>query len=252
MVYNCRLYNFPTGQHVTFYKQSISKTGEKKEKLSKTYQNEERKEEIEKHCQKTSLSHTKNKIYQISRSVKNWEWFITLTFDRTKIYASDYDEVVEKISTYLYNIRRRKAPNMKYLIVPELHSDKKHYHFHGLLSDCGDIHFRYSGKNDRKSGQPIFNILDWTLGFTTATRVQDTQKVSSYITKYVTKNIGGENYLKNKKRYYASQNINVVEPEYFVLDEEEFQEIYKSNITYCKTVNVVQAHQQITYYELKY
>lgn len=251
MVYNCRLYDYPAGQHVTFYKQAITKDGEtKNKKLTKTYHNEERDEREEKHCIKTSLSHTKNKIYTIARSNK-WDWFITLTFDRTKTDASDYDIVIKKMTQYLNEMRKSKSPNMKYLIVPELHKDNTHYHFHGLLSDCEGLHFRYSGRDDRKSGQPIFNILDWTLGFTTATRVQDTERVSSYITKYITKTTNGINYLKNKKRYYASQNINVVEPEYFVLDEEEFQKMYSGNITYCKTVNIEVAHQQITYYEIR-
>ena len=38
----------------------------------------------------------KNKIYRIARS-NNWDWFITLTFDRTKTDASDYDTVINKL-----------------------------------------------------------------------------------------------------------------------------------------------------------
>lgn len=30
---------------------------------------------------------------------------------------------------------------LKYLIIPELHADKVHYHFHGLLADCGGMVF---------------------------------------------------------------------------------------------------------------
>lgn len=170
--YNCRLYNYPSGQHVTFYKKSIHIGELKNENFKKTY-HRERTEKEEKHCISVSLKNTKNRIYQIARS-NTWEWFITLTFDRIKTDASDYDEVVKKLTKYMNNFQQRKCPNMKYLIVPEFHADGKHYHFHGLLSDCGGLHFAYSGHNDRKSGMPIFNIRDWTLGYTTATRVQDT------------------------------------------------------------------------------
>lgn len=247
MDYNCRLYDYPAGQHVTFYKKSIHSGELKNKNFKKTYQRE-RTEKEEKHCISVSLKNTKNRIYQIARS-NTWEWFITLTFDRTKTDASDYDTVVGKLTQYLNNFQKRKCPAMKYLIVPELHADGEHYHFHGLLSDCDGLHFSYSGHNDRKSGKPIFNIKDWTLGFTTATRVQDTGKVSSYITKYMTKST--VKYLKNKKRYYASHNINIVEPEYMVEDEEEFQRLYADRITYCKTVDIPEAHQRVTYYELR-
>lgn len=73
--------------------------------------------------------------------------------------------------------------------------------------------------------------------------------VSSYITKYMTK--ATVSYLKNKKRYYASHNINIVEPEFLVEDEEEFQMLYSDRITYCKTVDIPDAGQIVTYYELK-
>lgn len=248
MDYNCRVFDYPTGQHVTFYRQAIHSGELKNENFKKTYQRE-RTEKEEEHCVSVSLKYTKNKIYQIARS-EGWDWFITLTFDRQKTDASDYDEVVKKLTQYLNNFRKRgKCPNLKYLIVPELHKDGKNYHFHGLLSNCDRLHFAYSGHNDRKSGKPIFNIRDWTLGYTTATRVEDSGKVSSYITKYITK--ATVNYLKNKKRYYASQNIRVVEPEYYIEDEEDFQKLYADRITYCKTIDVPEAHQRITYYELR-
>lgn len=214
--------------------------------MSKSYQNENRTEEEEKHSLKVSYNRTKNTIYNLARS-NNWEWFITITFDRTKTDASDYEEVTAKLQKFLQNLRERKCPDLIYLIVPELHKDGRNYHFHGLLANCGNMKFAYSGKSDRK-GNMIFNMPDWSFGFTTATRVGDTAKVSHYITKYITKE--STRFLKNKKRYYASRNINKVEPEYFTMDEETFLQIYGDRILHCKTVNMEDAQQQIKYFEL--
>ncbi|MDD6811678.1 MAG: hypothetical protein PUD93_07435 [Lachnospiraceae bacterium] len=136
---------------------------------------------------------------------------------------------------------------MKYLIVPELHCDKEHYHFHGLLSGVDNLRFCFSGHFD-KGGKPIYNITDWTYGFTTATQVQDTQRVSSYITKYITKDT--EQRLKNKKRYLCSRNIDRTEPTFHLLDEEEFLEMYSDKISYAKSIDVKEAYQRINYYEL--
>lgn len=249
MEYNCRLINYPTGQHVTFYKKTIETGRETNENFNKSYQKENREKQEEAHCKSVSLKHTKNRIYQIARS-NTWEWFITLTFDRNKTDSSDYLEVVTKFTKYFNNIQQRKCPSLKYLIVPELHADNTHYHFHGLLANCDGLHFKYSGHTDRKSGRPIFNIMDWTLGFTTATRVEDSSRVSSYITKYITKDV--MLFLKNKKRYYCSRNVDIAEPEYFIMDEEDFQTVYKDKISYCKTITVQEAYQQISYYELTY
>ena len=248
MEYNCRLYDYASGQHVTFYQKTINTGIEKKnENFKKTYCNENRTDEEEKHCVQVSYNRTKNRIYQIARS-NSWEWFITFTFDRTKTDASDYDVITKKLQNFLDNLRQRKAPDLIYLIVPELHKDKTHYHFHGLLACCGKMRFSYSGHDDHKGNQ-IFNMPDWSFGFSTATRVSDTKRVSHYITKYITKE--DTEFLKNKKRYYCSRNINTIEPEYFILEHEDFLKTYGDRIAYTKTVDIPKAGQRVIYYELQ-
>lgn len=245
--YNCRLLTYPEGQHVTIYRRSINK-GEKNAHLSKTFQRTGKQdfEQEEQHCKNVSLSRTKNTIYNIARS-NVWEWFITLTFNRELTDSASYDEVTAKLNDFFANLRKRRCPGLKYLIVPELHKDGIHYHFHGLLSNIDGLQFRFSDHYD-KNGNPIFNVVNWSFGFTTATRVTDTSRVSSYITKYVTK--ATEQYLKEKRRYYASRNIERAKGEYYIIDEEEFQEMYRDDIQYVKTVNIPAAHQQVTYYEI--
>lgn len=253
MEYNCRHLDYPVGSHVTFYKKTItrnkpdSEKEEMNEHFTKSYHNEKRTEEEEKHCINVSLSATKNRIYNIARS-NIWDWFITLTFDRTRTDASEYDMIVNRLTIFLNHLRERKCPNLLYLIVPELHADQKHYHFHGLISGAEGMHFSYSGKED-KTGNPIFNIRDWSWGFTTATRIKDSARASSYITKYITK----ENscILKEKNRYYCSRNIRRTQAEYSIQDEEDFQCTYADRITYCKTVKIKQALQTCSYYELR-
>ncbi len=264
MEYNCRVYDYPTGQHVTIYKRTITRSddtgNEEYEDLeaeadmdmnvnfTKSYKNEDRTKEEEEHCKKVSLSGTKNRIYNISRS-NVWDWFITLTFDRERTDASDYDIIVRRLQIFLNNLQKRQCPNLKYLIVPEFHDDKTHYHFHGLLSGCEGLRFKFSGHYSKKEKLPVYYILNWKWGFTTATRVYDTQRASSYITKYISKDTG--TFLKEKHRYYASRNISRAKPQYFIIDEEDFLKVYGSSITYSKSVTIPEAHQQINYYEIR-
>ena len=256
MEYNCRLYSYPSGNHVTFFKKTVTRKEKdidnvtvKKENthFTKSHVDENRTQEAEAHSKNVSLSASKNRIYNIARS-NTWQWFITLTFDRNNNDSSDYEIVTRRLKTFLNHLQQRKCPDMKYLIVPELHADKEHYHFHGLLSNVDNLRFCFSGKFDKKEN-PIFNILDWTYGFTTATQVKDTNRASSYITKYVTKDIDLK--LKNKKRYLCSRNIDRTEPEFMMMYEEDFLEVYADDIAYAKNVKVAAAHQSINYYELK-
>lgn len=246
--YNCRLYTYANGQHVTIYDNPIEKN-KKNEKFTKSYHNENREKEKETHCKNVSISRTKNMIYNIARS-NQWDWFITLTFDRTKTDSSDYDTVVRKLSKYLNNLQQRKCPNLKYLIIPELHADNTHYHFHGLLADCPELTLVFSGHWDKKSGRAIFNIPSWSFGFTTATAVGDTGKASGYITKYITKE--SNIFLKNKKRYYTNRNTMRAVPEKLNIDKYEFLDMYADDITYMKDITVKEIGQHVTYLEMPY
>lgn len=255
MEYNCRLYLYPSGNHVSFFKKTITRqekdinnsTEQKNRNFSKAHVNEDRTQDAIEHSKNTSLSASKNRIYNIARS-NIWEWFITLTFDRNNNDSSDYEIITRRLHSFLNNLQQRKCPDMKYLIVPELHSDKEHYHFHGLISNVDALRFCFSGNFDKK-GNPVYNVLNWSYGFTTATQVKDSSRASSYITKYVTKDIDLK--LKEKRRYMCSRNVDRTEPDFMMMHEEDFLEVYSADITYAKNVRVAAAHQSINYYELK-
>lgn len=268
MEYNCRVYDYEAGQHVSIYRRTITRREESmcenripagteetapeeitaNPNFTKAYQNEERSEEAEEHCKRVSLSSTKSRIYNIARS-NAWDWFITLTFDRTKVDASDYGTVTVKLQKFLNNLQQRTCPDLKYLIVPEYHADGEHFHFHGVLADCDGLKFSYSG-HKTKDGEPIYNILNWKHGFTTATQVTDTRRVSSYITKYITKE--SQIFLKEKNRYYCSRNVKRTGADFYIVDEEDFLKVYGDRISYVKSEKVKVAHQMVNYYELDY
>lgn len=244
--YNARLINYPTGQHVTLYENCIVKK-EKPENLSRAYKNDNRTEKDIEHCIAVSMSRTKNNIYNIARS-HEWKWFVTFTFARDNFNASDFDNVVKKMRKNMNHTKERYCPNLKYLIVPELHKDKTNYHFHGLLANCDELEFVFSGKFD-KHGRPVFNIPRWSWGWSTATLVGDTSKASGYICKYVTKET--ERYLFGKRRYFS--NAKKTEGEKLVvIDAQEFIQMYAEDITYMKDVYIPKAHQHVRYFEMPY
>jgi hypothetical protein len=127
----------------------------------------------------SSMNRTKCMVHDYSKD-NVWEWFITLTFNPEKVDRFNYDECSKKLSQWLKHIKTRKAPDLKYIIVPEYHEDKA-FHFHGLFSNIGQIELveAINPKTDfllkDKNGNQIYNIGNYKLGWTTATMVRDTK-----------------------------------------------------------------------------
>lgn len=158
-----------------------------------------------------SVRRSKNMIYDVAKS-NGWNWFFTLTFNPDKVDSFNYDETSKKLSLWLNNMRK-KCPDMKYLVVPELHESGR-WHFHGLFANVENMKFVDSEKRDKK-GRIIYNVDSYRLGFSTATQIEDLQKACNYIAKYITFDLCS--LTKGKKRYWTSRNCDMpIVDEFFV------------------------------------
>lgn len=198
-----------------------------------------------------SQNRAKNKIYDYARC-NDFDYFVTITFNPDKVDSFNYDECTQKLSKWLNNIRSRYAPDLKYLFVPELHKSGR-YHFHGLIANIGSIQMIDSGK--RSNGQIVYNIGNYNYGFTTATRIVDKHRTSTYIGKYITKELSG--HIKGKKHYWVSRNLNVPHEELLTLSELSAmgidRDFLESNSVYTKEVEYVVGgiERKVTYYEFE-
>lgn len=180
---------------------------------------EKRKESI-----RISTNRTIKAIYDIARS-NVWDWFVTFTFSPEKVNRYSYADCSAKMSNWLKRMGKQ-CPELKYLIVPEMHDDGA-WHFHGLFSNCVGMDFVFSGHYD-EHGRSVYNVGKYRFGWTTATIVSDNHCVTSYLCKYVTKDLCA--MTMGKKRYWSSRNVDRPEIyEYMVhgsLDEilEKFME----------------------------
>lgn len=188
---------------------------------------EYRPQDIEDYARK-SCSRTINKIYDIARSDR-WEWFFTLTFNPDKIDRYDYSICSLKLHYWLSNMKK-KCPDMKYLVVPEQHKDGA-WHFHGLFKDIDGLDMKFSGKRDKK-GRRIYNCLSYTWGFTTATRITDFRRASSYLCKYITKDLCKNT--KGKKRYWCSRNVERPIIEEYIIDGADYEANFLALMESCK------------------
>lgn len=140
--------------------------------------------------------------------VKSWEYFVTLTFDDKFIDDSYSHEKVTKYLTRWLNNQKHQNPNMRYLLVPELHKSGR-IHFHGVFSDVPNWKLvpainPKTGRVVKQKGKVIYNLSNYKLGFTTVSEVENIEAVSHYISKYITKELLN---LKHKKNVWHSKNL---------------------------------------------
>lgn len=259
MIYNVKIIDYLDSVQVRSYRRPvISNNIKKNNDVSEKNFSFRTKKQIY-HSESCSINRSVNQIYSIARSNK-WEYFVTLTIDPKKLDSTNFKLITEKLNIWTNNLKKRFAPDLKYLIVPELHKDKLKWHFHGLFSNVGDIPFKFSGKTcvgkfvydySRKPyAEKIYNLPLWRYGFSTATEIRDSSKASSYITKYITKDL--VKILKNKHRFFASQNIDRPLERVYNIDYDELARIYNqyfSNISYISNVKLFDASQEICYME---
>ncbi|MBQ2846042.1 MAG: hypothetical protein IJA52_09270 [Clostridia bacterium] len=135
--------------------------------------------------------------------------FVTITFNKNRVDRTSYDDIYDILKVWLSN--RVSRCGLCYVLVPEYHHDKESIHFHGLFNSAAlKLVKARSPKTGRllhtMIGKQIYNIEDFTAGFTTAVMIDGescVDKVSKYIFKYMGKQlgqkIGGRYYLHGGK-----------------------------------------------------
>ncbi len=129
-----------------------------------------------------SINRARKRVHDIAL-LNDFQYFVTLTLNRKLIERENPRIVARILKTYLSN--KVKRNNLSYLIVPELHADRKGIHMHGLVS--GNIKLVDSCKKT-KDGKSIYNMPEWTYGFSTCILLDgDQEAIARYIAKYISK-----------------------------------------------------------------
>lgn len=178
-----------------------------------------------------SMNRSKNNLMDILKS-NDFNFFVTLTFDKNKIDRLDDKKTRKEFAKFVKDLRR-DFNNMIYVAVPEYHK-KGGLHFHLLIGkvtaeELGLVDSGKIVKNGRCKGQTIFNVTKWQNGFSTATKVLDTNAVKYYLSKYLTKGKVDPRFF-GKKRFYVSQNIARPQVEKFAFPCTDTFDIFDSII----------------------
>lgn len=179
----------------------------------------------------------KNKIHACA-CLNTWDYFVTLTFDPKQIDSTDKDAVYKFIVKWIRNNLTKH--NIKYLLVPEYHADRKKIHLHGFLKDNPDKPFLKLKDTSKRSrtGFKVYNLMNWKIGFSTVSIIaqndNDVIKIANYCNKYVTKNLNDRIF---KRRYFVSKGlINEPQKKYLNVIPDDLDSWYFNGICYIKDV----------------
>lgn len=153
-----------------------------------------------------AIRRAKNQCFDYFMSNHDLDTFVTLTFDPGIVNSSSYDDVYNGcLRPWLSNRVQRRG--LKYILIPEYHRDGEKIHFHAVMNSSALklTEARYpNGRLIKRHGKQVYNVEDWSYGFTTAERIEGDSchvKVCKYIFKYMGKQInlgariGGRYYL---------------------------------------------------------
>ena len=158
----------------------------------------------------------------------HFDYFVTLTLDPERIDRWDGAAVTKALNRWCDNMVRRHG--LRYILVPERHEGNKYghvegaIHFHGFMAGEG---LKAVDSGVEWDGRAVYNLPQWTLGFTTAQRLYGTYSAAvGYCCKYIGKQQGQRPL---GRWYYSGGSLAKPEKTYAVLDYRELAEDCKDD-----------------------
>lgn len=148
-----------------------------------------------------------------------WDWFFTGTLDSKKYDRSNLEKFHSDLTAWFKSYSRYHNLKIKFLLVPELHSDGVSWHIHGFLRGLpiehlhqfvvGDVMGRALAAKVQK-GDVVFNWPAYQnkFGFCDLEPIRNPEAVSKYIMKYINKNLASSVKELNAHLYYHSRGLN--------------------------------------------
>ena len=145
----------------------------------------------------------KTKVQELA-ICNDWDLFVTLTLDASKYDRYNLRVWQKDLHDFLHNFNRRRSPEakVKYLLIPEMHKDGA-WHMHGLFYglQSSDLYIYANGLLGWKDYEKRFGYLSFS-------KVKDKDRVSSYIVKYLTKDVDKNVSELGYHLYYASKGLH--------------------------------------------
>lgn len=163
-----------------------------------------------------SMRRARAKVRRLALA-NEFSYFVTLTLSPEMVDRYDAAAIMKKVNCWLNNMVKRKG--LRYVLVPERHKDGA-FHFHGFFAGDG-LEVVPSGHTD-KQGHEIFNLPQWSFGFTAAIALYGTySQAVGYVCKYIGKQ-GGERPMG--RWYYSGGDLMEPRKDYLPMEYRDVAE----------------------------
>lgn len=168
-----------------------------------------------------NVRRAKNKIFEYA-FCNPWDWFFTGTIDGSKYDRTDLKRYKSDLTQWFRNFGKQHGITIKFLLVPELHSDGVSWHVHGFLFGLPVAFLRKFRIGDRmgkviaKKVMDGEDVYDWPaysskFGFCDLEPIRNHEAVSKYVTKYINKGLASSVTELNAQLYMCSRGLSVAE-----------------------------------------
>ena len=153
---------------------------------------------------RNNISRAKNKVFEYAKCNK-WDYFFTGTLDKRKQDRYDLQGYIRDLGQFIRDERKRTGAEIRYILIPEQHKNGA-WHMHGYFYGIPETDVQINAHG----------YYDWTryskrFGYCSLDKIKDKDRCDNYITKYISKEMGGMAIEKRKKLYYTSRGLNTAE-----------------------------------------
>ena len=168
-----------------------------------------------------NIQRAKNIIFEYA-FCNPWDWFFTGTLDPKKYDRTNLDKFHKDLTQWFRDYGKQYKVKIKFLLVPEQHSDGISWHIHGFLRGLPKEHLKQFVVGDVmgkglaekvKKGDVVYNWLPYAkkFGFCDLEPIRNPEAVSKYMMKYINKNLASSVKELNAHLYYHSRGLNRAE-----------------------------------------
>lgn len=164
-----------------------------------------------------NILRSKAKIFELA-FCNQWDWFFTGTINPNKQNRTDLELFHKQLTQWLRNYNKKYNLDIKFLFVPEKHSDGKSWHVHGFIYGLPVEHltqFQVGDKMGKGLADKVLNgdiVYNWKayfnrFGFCDLEAIRNHEAVCKYITKYINKDLASSVTELNAHTYYHSRGL---------------------------------------------
>lgn len=132
-----------------------------------------------------------------------WDYWCTFTISPEKYNRYDLAGYMKDFSEFIHSYNRRCSADdkVRYLLVPEQCKDGA-WHLHGFIKGI-----RSKDLYHNKYGYLTWKQYEEKFGFISMSCIRDIERASSYILKYMTKNVNETDIKLNAHSFYSSKGL---------------------------------------------